>query len=253
MTVRRFYVLAVFAMVAVLSAAADPADEWVTKARSFLGAESALNAVKSLHFEGSIDTVELVPDPADVSKSIERPLHLAIDIVFQKPMQQRQILRSEKVERTTTLDGYDGWERVSDRTGQTKPRIILLDLANIKRLQVTTVENLSFYAKQNQDSRAVRLLGDVTEDGLAGVRLSFTHANGIVFIRTFEKSTGRLLNTEIQNGGEIREEGEMYVNGIRFPRKVTNKSTDGRITVITFDKVTVGERFPAELFAVPSL
>ena len=254
MTARRFYVLATLAAMGVLTAAAaDPADEWVAKARAFLGAESALNAVNSLHFEGAIDTVERVPDPTDASKTIERPLRLAIDIVFQKPMQQRQILRSDKIERTTALDGYDGWERVSDRTGQTKPRIILLDPTNIKRLRATTLENLSFYAKPDQDSRQVRLLGDVTLDGLAGVRLSFTHSNGIVFFRSFEKSTGRLIKTEIQNGGEIREEGEMFVNGIRFPRKVLNKSADGRVTVITFDKVTVGERFPAEAFAVPPL
>ena len=254
MSVRRFYALAVFAVVAALpAAAADPADEWLAKARAFLGAESALNAVKSLHFEGSIDTVERVPDPTDPTKSIERPLHLAIDMVFQKPMQQRQILRSDKVERTTTLDGFDGWERVSDRTGQTKPRIILLELSNIKRLRATTLENLSFYAKQDQDSRMVRLLGDVTVDGLACVKLSFTHSNGIVFLRTFEKSTGRLIKTEIQSGGEIREEGEMFVSGIRFPRKVLNKTVDGMVTVISFDKVTVGERFPAEAFAVPLL
>ena len=254
MTARRFYVLAALAAVVVLSAAAaDPADEWVAKARAFLGAESALNAVKSLHFEGSIDMVERVPDPADATKTIERPLHFTIDIVFQKPMQQRLIRRSDKIEWTTALDGYDGWERVSDRTGQTKPRIILLDPINIKRLRATTLENLSFYAKPDQDSRQVRLLGDVTLDGLAGVKLSFTHANGIVFFRSFEKSTGRLIKTEIQSGGEIREEGEIFANGIRFPRKVLNKSADGRVTVITFDKVTVGERFPPEAFVVPPL
>jgi len=253
MFVRRLYTLVVFAAAAVLPVAADPADEWVSKARAFLGADGALKAVKSLHFEGSIDTQERIPDPADATKTIERPLHLAIDIVFQKPMQQRQILRSDQVERTTALDGYDGWERISDRTNRTRPRILLLDSTNIKRLRATTVENLSFYAKPDQDSREVRLLGDATVEGLACVKLSFTHGNGTVFLRTFDKATGRLVKTEIQNGGEIREEGEMFVSGIRFPRKVLNKSADGRVTVISFDKVTVGESFPAETFAVPSL
>jgi hypothetical protein len=253
MVVRCFYTFVTFIVMTVLPAfAADEADVWVTKARAFLGAESALNAVNSLHFEGSIDTVERVPDPADATKTVEHPLHLAIDIVFQKPMQQRQILRSARVERTTALDGYDGWERVSDLTGKAKPRIFLLDPSNIKRLRATTVENLSFYAKQNQDSPQVRLVGDVTVDGLPCVKLSFTHGNGVVFLRIFEKSTGRLVKTEIQNGGEIREEGEMFVNGIRFPRKVLNKTADGRVTAIVFDTVRVGERFPAEVFSVPS-
>jgi hypothetical protein len=252
MSVRRLYALAVFALLVVRPARADPADEWVAKARAFLGADSALNAVKSLHFEGSIDTMERVADPADATKTIERPLHLSIDMVFQKPMQQRQILRSEKVERTTTLDGYDGWERVSDRSGQTKPRIFLLDPANIKRLRAATIENLSFYAKLDHNSREVRLLGDVTVDGLPCVKMAFKHSNSIAFFRTFEKSTGRLIKTEIQNDGEIREEGEMFVGGIRFPRKMLNRTAEGRITVITFEKVTVGERFPAEVFSFPS-
>jgi hypothetical protein len=254
MQARRFYAIAILGVLAALPAlAADPADAWVAKARAFLGTERALNTVTSLHFEGSIDTLERVPDPANPGKMIDRPIHLAIDIVFQKPMQQRQILRSDKIERITSLDGYDGWEKVSDRTNPNSPSITLLDSTGIKRLRVTTIENLSFYSNPDQDSREVRLLGDATVEGLACVRLSFIHSSGIIFIRTFEKTTGRLVKTEIENGGEIREVGEMLVSGIRFPRKVLNTTADGRVTTITFDKVTVGERFPAEAFAVPPL
>lgn len=253
MKARCFYALAALAVTATLPARAATADEWVAKARAFLGTESALNAVTSLHFEGTIDTLERVPDPANPGKMIDRPVSLAIDIVFQKPMQQRQILRSEKVERITSLDGYDAWEKVSDRANQVAPRIFLLDSANIKRLRATTVENLSFYSNQGPDARQVRVQGETKIEGVACVTLSFTHSNGIVFLRTFDQATGRLIKTEIESGGEIREEGEMIVSGIRFPRKVLNKAVDGRVTVISFDKVTVSERFPAEAFAVPSL
>lgn len=240
-------------MLAVLPASAETAEAWVAKARAFLGSESALNAVKSLHFEGTVDATERVADPADSSKTIERPIRLAIDIVFQKPMQQRQIIRSDKIERTTSLDGYDAWEKVSDRTNQNPPRILLLDPASIKRLRATTIENLSFYSNQGQDSRQVRLLGDAKVEGIACVKLSFTHSSNIVFIRYFDKSTGRLVKTEVDSGGEIREEGEMMVSGIRFPRKVVNKTAAGQVTVISFNKVTVGERFSADAFTVPSM
>ena len=64
----------------------------------------------------------------------------------------------------------------------------------------------------------------------------------------------RFVFAGLRFAGEIRrEEGEMFVSGIRFPRKVLNKTVDGKVTVISFDKVTVGERFPAEAFAVPPL
>lgn len=246
--------MASFALGAALPASADPADEWVSKARAYLGAESALNAADGLHFEGTVETTVRVADPADPTKTVERPERLGIDIVFQKPMQQRQILRSDKVERVTTLDGYDAWERVSDRTkpGST-PRTLLLDSTNIKRLRATTIENLSFYSTQGLFARDLRVMGDVTVDGAACVKLAFSHGPGIAFIRYIEKSTGRLVKTEVEKGGEIREEGEIVAGGIRFPRKLHNRSADGRVTTISFDKVTVGERLPAEVFSVPSV
>jgi hypothetical protein len=253
MQVRCFSALAVSALLTALSHAAAPADEWLAKARAYLGAETALNAVKSLHFEGTIDTGERVADPADATKTIERPVRLAIDIVFQKPMQQRQIIRSEKVERRTALDGYDGWEKVSDRANPKVSSLTLLDPTGIKRLRASTIENLSFYANHDQDSRQMHLLGDVTVDGVACVQISFAHGSGIVFLRSFDKATGRLIKTGLENGGEIREEGEMIVSGIRFPRKVLNTTPGGKVTGISFDKVTVNEPFPAEAFAVPAL
>lgn len=241
-------------MLAVITApAADPADQWIAKARGYLGTERSLNMVNSLHFEGTVETTERVPDPADPRKQIDRPIRLSIDIVFQKPMQQRQIVRSDKMERRTTLDGYDGWEKVSDRSGRTPSQVTLLDSAAIKRLRATTIENLSFYSKQNQDSPQVQVVKDTTMDGLACVKLSYTHSTGIVFLRTFEKATGRLIVTEIAGGGEIREVGEIFASDIRFPREVLNKAANGAVTTITFEKITVNERFPAEAFMVPSM
>jgi len=254
MKARCFYALAACAVGAVLpAAAADTADEWVAKARAYLGTESTLNAVKSLHLEGTIDTTERVPDPADATKTIERPIRLAIDIVFQKPMQQRQILRSDKIERVTALDGYDAWEKVTDRATKRSSPPALLDPVGVKRLRATTIENLSFYSNQYQDSRQVRLLGDAQAEGIACVKVSFAYSSGIVFLRYFDKATGRLVKTEIEKGGEIREEGELIVSGIRFPKKVVNTTADGKATAITFDKVTVGERFAADVFAVPAM
>jgi hypothetical protein len=83
--------------------------------------------------------------------------------------------------------------------------------------------------------------------------MSFTHSGGVVFVRYFEKATGRLVKTETENGTEIREEGEMIVNGVRFPKRVINKAPNGNVTAISFDKVVLNEVFPSETFAVPSL
>jgi hypothetical protein len=254
MTVRRFYALVALMLLGVLPAVADDNDAgpWIAKARAYLGSEQALNAVRSLHFQGSFAGTEQVPDPADAKKTIEQPVKVGIDIVFQAPMQQRQILRSEKIERITTLDGYDAWERVADAGGKGTARLTLLDGPGIKRLRATTLENLSFYSNRGGDSRQIKLEGEATVDGVECVKVSFAHTDSIVFNRYFEKATGRLVKTEINGGGEIREEGEILVNGVRFPRKVLNKAQSGRLTTITFEKVAVNEVFPVETFAVPT-
>lgn len=253
MNVRRLAVLAASLLIGVISVRADDAAPWVAKARAYLGNDQALNAVRSLHFRGSFAGTEVVPDPADPKKTIEQPVRIGIDIIFQKPMQQRQVLRSDKIERATVLDDYDAWERVTEVGGKGKTRITLLDAQNIKRLRATTIENLSFYANYSGGSRQVRYLGEATVDGVACAKLSFSHSDSIVFLRYFDEATGRLVKTEIEGGGEIREEGEIVVNGVRFPRKVINKAPGGRMTSITFEQVTINETFPAETFAVPPL
>jgi hypothetical protein len=242
---------ATVALGAVTALAAGPADPWIARARAYLGTETALNSIKSLHFQGHFNGTEKVADPADPAKTIDRPVQVAIDIVFQYPMQQRQTLRSDKVERTTALDDYDGWERVTEIGGLGGSRLTLLDAAGIKRLRATTVENLSFYSDRLAGSRRVEFLGEETIDGVVCGKLSFVHTDSIAFVRYFEKATGRLVKTEIEGGAQIREEGETIIQGVRFPRQVVNQTADGRSTTITFDKITVNEIQPPETFAVP--
>ena len=49
--------------------------------------------------------------------------------------------------------------------------------------------------------------------------LVFIHSDEIIFTRYFDKANGRLVKTVTDNKSEIREEGEIIVSGIRFPRK----------------------------------
>lgn len=241
-------------VLAVLTGRADEVTErWIAKARAYLGKDAALDAVRSLHFQGSFAGTEQVPDPDNPKKSIEQPVKVSIDIIFQRPAQQRQILRSDRIERTTGLDDYDGWERVIDLAGKAPAQLTLLDAPSIKRLRATTIENLSFYSTRYSTARRIEFQGEESVDGTACVKLLFVHGPGITFIRYFDKATGRLVKTQVNGGGEIREEGEMVVEGVRFPKRVINQSAGGRTTAITFEKVTINETFPAEAFAVPAV
>jgi hypothetical protein len=239
MNARYFFALVLSVVLHGSSAAADTAEKWIAKARGFLGSESALDAITSIHFTGTLDLNDVTGLPTE--------------IIFQKPYRQRITVTSSKVIETTALDDYDAWKKRINAENPVHWQVILLDASQVKRLRANTLENLSFYSAKNLKGCVIEALGDVTLDGIPCVKISFTHSGGVFFMRYFEKATGRLIKTETEAGTEIREEGEIIVNGVRFPKRVINKGANGDITTISFDKVTVNETFPAETFAVPSL
>jgi len=157
----------------------------------------------------------------------------------------------------TALDGYDGWQRVQDPADTTRWQQSLLGTEQIKRLRANTWENLSFFRGIESVGGRVEDQGQVTFEGIPCQKLAFVHAPNIIFFRYFELATGRLVYSETENGSSIREQGEVRVNGIRFPKSMTNttKNAAGQVRsyTITFDKITVNEALPTSHFAVPAL
>lgn len=233
---------ALFAFVAAFAAgqlrAADPVEQVIAKARAYLGSESALNAIETIHFTGTLES--------------DAATKLPVDIVFQKPSQQRITVTGPKLIEVTALDGYDAWQKRTNPANPAQWQVTLLDAGQVKKLRANTWENLSFFAGIEKKGGRVQAGGDVTVDGVACVKLSFVHADDIIFVRYFEKATGRRVKTETENGTEIREEGEIVVHGVRFPRKVVNKSTNGTVITIVFDKVELNQPVAASEFAVPT-
>lgn len=245
--------LSAFLLVAPLHVgfADDRVDEWIAKARAAVGSESALSAINSVRFIGTVETIQKIPSKEDPAKTADAILRLAIDISFQNPYRQRIVLRSDKSVETTALDGYDGWFRRTETGKEDKAQLSLLESAQIKRLRANTWENLSFYRGIDARGGHVDYQGEADVDGKNCVVLAFVHADSISFTRYFEKATGMLIKTVTEVGGEIREEGEIMVNGIRYPKKLINKSPDGQVATITFDSVKVNEPLPASEFTVP--
>ncbi len=221
----------------------------IAKARALLGTEAALNAVNSVHYTGTLTTT----DPVDPTKKTSAP----IDIIFQRPDQQRIQASGPRIIEVTALDGYDGWQRQQETADPTKWQQTLLGPDQIKSLRANTIENLTFFRVPPGSSVKLEEAGTASFDGVDCVKLAYTHAPKIAFIRYFEKTTGRLVFTETAAGGTIREEGEIRVNGVRFPKSIVSasKNAAGQIQRVTieFDKITVNEVFPAKLFQPPTL
>lgn len=239
MNTRHLTFLAALLAFATAPLGAQTAEEWIAKARAFLGGDKALNAVQSVHFTGSLEL-------ADGSK-------LPTDIIFQKPYRQKITVSGPQLIEATALDGYDAWQKRTNPANPTQWTVTLLDSNQVKRLRANTLENLSFYSIRDMPGCEVSVSGDITLEGRACVMLTFTHSSSVVFVRYFDKATGQLVKTETESGSEIREEGETFVQGVRFPKRVINTSSNGIVTAISFDTVTVNEMFPADTFAVPSL
>lgn len=222
-----------------LPAAAQTAEQWIARARARLGSESALQGLTSIHYTGT-----LVVDGAN---------QRSLDILFQKPLKQRITLTSAEIVDVIGLDDYDAWQKRSNPKNPAQWQLTLIDPAQTKRLRAQVWDNLYFFSGLEKMRGSVRLEGDVTVDGVACVKLVFTYHENMVLTRYFERATARLVKVETETGTEIREEGEIFANGIRFPRKVTNREKDGRAITMVFDQVILNETHAASEFAVPAL
>lgn len=241
-----FFSTLVLAALVTTAHAAEPAI--IAKARAALGTETALNAVKSVRYTGTV-----VETPAgDATKSTRA----AVEIVAQKPDQQRITRTSDKTVDINGLDGYEGWQRVQEAGNAKNWRQVVLPPEALKRMRAQARENLMFFGGLEAAGGHYEEEGPATVGGIACQKIAFVHGPGIVFHRYFNAETGRLVQTETDDGTVTREEGEMIVNGVRFPKTmtITSKPVNGKsnVSVITFDKITVNETLPPKLFAVPS-
>lgn len=235
-----------FVVSVVLTAFAHAELPIIAKARAYLGGDAPLDAIRSVHYVGKLTSED---------KSATGPV--TIEIIFQKPDQQRIVATSDKGIEMTGLNGYEGWQRVQDPSDSSRWQLTLLSKEQIKRLRANTWENLAFFRGIERVGGTVEDQGSTTLDGVKVHKVAFIHSPDIIFYRYFDETTGRLVLTETEAGGRIREQGEMMVQGVRFPQRLitSSKNSEGKeITVsIAFDKITLNEDFSESLFAVPAL
>jgi hypothetical protein len=236
-----FLRLAVFAslFLPALALADAKSDEWIVKARAYLGSEGALNAVQSMHITGVIEN--------------ERKEQIRAEFIFQKPDQHLYTLSDGKIAQTTAVDGYDAWVRRQDLSNPTVWQLTLLEKEQIKTMRANNAETLGFYRAVEKRGGRTEFLGDAQADGVDCVKIAFIYSPGIVFYRFFEKATGRLVMMQTESGLTTREEGETIVGGIRFGKKLTNTTPSGVTTTLSIETITLNEKFPASHFAVPTV
>jgi hypothetical protein len=216
-------------------------------ARAYLGPESTLVGLKTIHFIGSLDRV----DPTQGGKGT---VHTDLDMIFVKPLRQRLVVKTPKLTMTTVLDGYDAWDWLQDNSDPKRFRLTWLQASDIRTLRANTWENLYYY--RAPEGGSVDDKGPATVDGIECERVDFTHGPGIVYQRFFDRDTGRLVLT-VRGLESFRESGEIRVDGIRFPKTIVSrtKAAGGAeiVSTASFEKVILNEKLSEDLFTAPSI
>ncbi len=219
-------------------AASSTAADVIAKAREFLGGDAALDAVNSIRFSGTI----FMQDGTSGD----------IEILARKPMQQRITITIGNIREITALSGYDGWRKVENLRQAGDWELTLLNAPQIQRLRANTIENIGFFNGLPGARPDVELVAEETIDGVEVARIAFKYTGRVQFLRTFDKATGRLVRTVTEDGGVLTEEGEIVVQGVRFPKKLVTRAEAGTSTV-SFTRIQLNEAFEDALFDVPML
>src|SRR5258708_22822255 len=211
---------------------ATTAEEVIARARAFVGKEEAFSGLKSVHYIGNVTEGSRI---------------YTIEIVFQKPYFQRITMKFPKEDKdpghteVIGLDDSEAWQRREMADGRWD--MTLLDPAQIKRFRANVWENLNFYRGIEKAGGKVQYQGTATIGGKLCDKLLYTHPDDITFTRYFDTTTGQIMQTELDNGTQLREEGEIVVDNVRFPKKLVSTQGD-KTVVINLDEIRVNETFP---------
>ena len=127
-------------------------DNILSKARARLGSEQKLNAVQTIQYEGKVYGAG--------GEQLD-----TLDLTFQKPAKQLLVVESEKMKRSTGVNGFEGFVEVINKEDPYKSGVIVLDFNRVRRLLANAAENLYFFEGPKQRSG-----GEITLEGTQEVR-----------------------------------------------------------------------------------
>jgi len=209
-------------------------------ARSYVGPDEKLDAIESVHYKGS-----LLYSSGDLG---------TIEMVYQKPMRHRMVAVIGGRKEISVLDGSEGWttfERVVDSVPLSME---IFDPIRILIMQASVREAFSFFRKPNIRNGEITYEGKETVKGRECVVLTYYHGDGIAYQRYIDAETGQVHKTLDSKGVEYLEEGELMVDGLRFPKKMVSTfstAIGSQSMEFAYSSIALNKKLPESDFVMP--
>lgn len=242
--IRTLILLAITTVFAVIARSAESDEEIIQStielARSYLGPDDKLDAIESVHYKGS-----LLYSSGDLG---------TIEMVYQKPMQHRMVAVIGGRREVSVLDGSEGWttfERVVDSVPLS---IEIFDPIRILIMQASVREAFNFFRKPDTRNGEILYEGKETVNGRDCNVLTYHHGDGIAYQRYIDAETGQVHKTLDSKGVEYLEEGELIVDGLRFPKKLLSTFSTAigdQSMEFAYSSITLNEKLPDSDFVMP--
>lgn len=223
--------------------AANPTDTVVAKARTALGGESALNAVKCLRFELSATDANGKPAGAIISE-------------YKAPMKLREIdYTAAGFESVNAIDGREG-HRTLRRLDTGERRLEIMTAGEVDARRDFACANLYLLAVPAPGRGEVTLGAPTKIDGVECSELAYKYKSGVTLHRFIDNASGRLVATRIDFGtkrGDLMiNKGEQKVAGISYPKEIILRDDAGKtVRTLTINKIEVNGDLDDSAFQTP--
>ncbi len=239
-TVTNAFPFALFMWLATTLAGSVPVDAVLAQAREHLGGDAVLNGIESIRYEGTF---------------FNRPDGTGgrFIITLQKPGQQRTEFNDGRLTTITATDGVVGWNRVSDNRDPDRYDLRGLSPKEHRRLRYNTHDNLYFYSRMDRVDGEVEYEKRTIQDGFPAHKLAFYFDDELVFHRFIDVQDGSVIATRNPDGVTVREFGNMWVDGMRFPRRVIAYLDGEEATRLEYERIVLNESYPDSFFEFPTI
>ncbi len=217
-------------------------EETIALGREYMGGDENLNKVESIRFEG------VLVHAGGQSGTVES--------IVKKPGYYQFISSIAGVRETSTLNPTSAWRKLEEFRNPGSYSMSFYDVEELRNLEATIADTLGFLKAPSTRNGRIDFVGKGKVRGRSAIILNYVYSDRIWFRRYFDPETGRVMFMQSSKGMVFTYEGDIEVEGVRFPQKVlvTYVSQYGESTMeISYSKAEVNLEVDLERFRVPQV